>query len=331
MKPFDYYRVATVEQAVALLAKYQEKAAILAGGSDLLGLMKDRIAGQDMKPPQHLIDIKGIKGLAYIKEQPSGVRIGTATTLSDIASSEIVAKQYSLVAQAAKQVAVPQIRNVATLGGNLCQRPRCWYFRGKLFTDCLRKGGGTCYAREAEAENQYHAILGGEPCCMVYPSDMAPALIALDAKAEIAGPKGKRLVPLEKFYVSPEMTFLKETVLSPQEMLVAIEIPATSRGRKGVFLKLKERQAFDFAVVSVAVTVAMKDSQVADARVVFGGIAPFPARSAKAEAALKGKELKSAIAEACTAAVQGCKPLNKNGYKIEATKGVLEQALNQLA
>ena len=331
MKPFDYYRVATVEQAVALLNKYQEKAAILAGGSDLLGLMKDRVTGPEMKPPQHLIDIKGIKGLAYIKEQPTGLRIGAATTLADLASSEIVTQQYPLIAQAAKQVAVPQIRNVATLGGTLCQRPRCWYFRGKLFSDCLRKGGGTCYAQPAESENQYHAILGGEPCCMVYPSDLAPALIALDAKAEIVGPKGKKTVPLEKFYVTPEMTYLKETVLSPQEMLVAVEIPLAARGRKGVYLKLKERQAFDFALVSVAVSVALKGSQVADSRVVFGGIAPFPARSLKAEAALKGKDLKSAAAEACTAAVQGCKPLSKNGYKIDAAKGVLERALSQLA
>ena len=331
MKPFDYYRVATVEQAVALLTRYQDKAAILAGGSDLLGMLKDRIAGPKLQPPQHLIDIKGIRGLASIEEQPQGVRIGAAATLADIAASEIVGRQYPLLARAAKQVAAPQIRNVATLGGNLCQRPRCWYFRGRLFADCLRKGGGACYAQPEEAENQYHAILGGEPCAMVYPSDMAPALIALDAKAEIVGPKGKKVVPLEKFYVTPEMTYLKETVLSPQEMLVAVEIPAAAQGRKGVYLKLKERQAFDFALVSVAVSVAVKGSQVTDARVVFGGIAPFPARSAKAEAALKGKDLKNAVAEACTAAVQGCKPLRKNGYKIDAAKGILEQALNQLA
>jgi xanthine dehydrogenase YagS FAD-binding subunit len=331
MKPFDYYRVATVEQAVTLLEKHRQKAAILAGGSDLLGMMKDGIAGPEMKPPQHLIDIKGIKGLAYIKDQPSGMRIGAATTLADIASSEVITTQYPLIGEAVRQVAVPQIRNVATLGGNLCQRPRCWYFRGKLFTDCLRKGGGTCYGHEKDAENQYHAIFGGESCCMVYPSDMAPALIALNARAEIVGPKGKRSLPLEKFYISPQTTFLQETVLSPEEMLVAVEIPAASRSRKGIYVKLRERQAFDFALVSVAVSAMLEGSQVVDARVVFGGVAPFPMRSTKAEATLKGKELHSAVAEACAAAVQGASPLGKNGYKTEAAKNVLEQALSQLA
>jgi len=329
MKPFDYYRVTTVGQAVALLTKYQEKAAILAGGSDLLGLIKDGVEGPALKTPKHLIDIKGIKDFAYIKEQKTGLRIGAGTTLSEIIHSDLIENKYPLVAQAAKQVAVPQIRNVATLGGNLCQRPRCWYFRGKLFSDCIRKGGANCYAKDGE--NQYHAIMGGDICCMVYPSDMAPALIALDAKAEIAGPKGMRTIPLEKFYVSPEQALTKENVLSPQEMLVAVEIPAASQGRKGVYLKLKERQAFDFAVVSVAVSVALKGSTVTDSRVVFGGLAPFPTRSVKAESALKGKDLKSAVSAACSACVIGAQPLGKNAYKIEATKGVLEEALNMLA
>jgi xanthine dehydrogenase YagS FAD-binding subunit len=328
MKPFDYYRVTTVGQAVALLTKYQEKAAILAGGSDLLGLVKDGIEGPAMKTPKHLIDIKGIKDLAYIKEQKTGLRIGAGTTLTEIIHSDLVETKYPIVAQAAKQVAVPQIRNVATLGGNLCQRPRCWYFRGKLFSDCMRKGGASCYGQNGE--NQYHAIMGGDICCMAYLSDMAPALIALDAKAEIAGPKGMRTIPLEKFYVSPEQELTKENVLSHQEMLVAIEIPAASQGRKGVYLKLKERQAFDFAMVSVAVSLALKGSTVTDSRVVFAGLAPFPTRSVKAESALKGKDLKSAVSAACAASVQGAQPLAKNAYKIEATKGVLEEALNLL-
>ena len=166
---------------------------------------------------------------------------------------------------------------------------------------------------------------------MAYLSDMAPALIALDAKAEIAGPKGMKTIPLEKFYVSPEQNLLKENVLSPQEMLVAIEIPAASQGRKGVYLKLKERQAFDFAMVSVAVSLALKGSTVADSRVVFAGLAPYPTRSVKAESALKGKDLKSAVSAACAASVQGAQPLGKNAYKVEATKGILEEALNMLS
>jgi xanthine dehydrogenase YagS FAD-binding subunit len=329
MKPFDYYRVTTVGQAVALLTKYQEKAAILAGGSDLLGFIKDGIEGPALTTPKHLIDIKGIKDFAYIKEQKTGLKIGAGTTLTDIIHSDLIENKYPLMAQAAKQVAVPQIRNVATLGGNLCQRPRCWYFRGKLFADCMRKGGASCYGQNGE--NQYHAIMGGDVCCMAYPSDMAPALIALDAKAEIAGPKGTRIIPLEKFYITPDQDLTKENVLSHQEMLVAIEIPAASQDRKGIYLKLKERQAFDFAVVSVAVSLAMKGGAVMDSRVVFGGLAPFPTRSVKAESALKGKDIKSAVSAACAASVQGAQPLSKNAYKVEATKGILEQALNMLA
>jgi xanthine dehydrogenase YagS FAD-binding subunit len=329
MKSFDYYKPTTVGQAVDLLAKYQEKAAILAGGSDLLGMMKDRIEGPKLKTAQHLIDIKGITELAYIREQKTGLKIGAATTLTAIISSEIVGAKYPLLVQAARQVAVPQIRNVGTLGGNLCQRPRCWYFRGKLFSDCLRKGGGNCYAQDGE--NQYHAIMGRDICAMVYPSDVAPALIALDARAEIAGPKGTRMVPLERFYVSPEKQITRETVLSPQEMLVAIEIPAGSQGRKGAFLKLKERQAFDFAIVSVAAALVLKGTMVADARVVFGGVAPFPFRSVKAEAALKGKELKNGAPAACAACVEGAGPLSKNNYKVDAARGILEQALSMLS
>ena len=329
MKPFDYYKVTSVSQAVSLLAKYQEKAAILAGGSDLFGLMKDRIEGPKMKAPQHLIDIKGIKDLRGIKEQKGGVKIGAATTITDIIGSDLVAKKYPLLLQAASQVAVPQIRNVGTLGGNLCQRPRCWYFRGRLFADCFRKGGGNCYA--PGGENQYHAVFGGEMCHMVAPSDLAPALVALDAKAEIAGPKGSRSMPLAQFYVMPEKNILRETILSPQEMLVGVEIPAPAQGAKSIFLKVKERQAFDFALVSVAVNLMLRGSTVSDSRVVFGGVAPVPLRSAKAEAALKGKDLKGAMSAACAGAVEGARPLGGNGYKILATKGALEKGLSQLA
>jgi xanthine dehydrogenase YagS FAD-binding subunit len=329
MKAFDYYKVTSVGQAVLLLAKYQGKAVILAGGSDLFGLMKDRVEGPKMKAPQHLIDIKGIKDLRGIKEQKGGLKIGAATTITDILSSDLVAKKYPLLLQSASQVAVPQIRNVGTLGGNLCQRPRCWYFRGRLFADCFRKGGGNCYA--PGGENQYHAVFGGEMCYMVAPSDMAPALMALDAKAEIAGPKGSRSIPLAQFYVMPEKNILRETILSPQEMLVGVEIPAPPQGAKGIFLKVKERQAFDFALVSVAVNLMLRGGTVSDSRIVFGGVAPIPMRSTKAEASLKNKGVKESTGAACAAAADGAKPLTGNGYKVQMTKGVLEQALGRLA
>jgi xanthine dehydrogenase YagS FAD-binding subunit len=325
MKTFEYYKATSIPHAIALLAKHQDKAAVLAGGSDLFGIMKDRLEGPKLKMPQHLIDIKGIKDLNDIKEQKGGLKIGATATLSDIASSDLIRDKYPLLVQAANQVAVPQIRNVGTLGGNLCQRPRCWYFRRSLFRECLRKGGGDCFA--AAGENQYHAILGVHSCCMVCPSDLAIALTALNARVEIAGSKGSRMVPMEQFFVRPEKNILKENILMPQEMVVAVEIPGPASGSKGIFLKLKEREAFDFAIVSVAVNLTVKNNNVADSRIILGGVASFPFRCSKAEAALKGNETKGAAKAACTAATEDAKPLNNNGYKVTAAKGLLEKAL----
>lgn len=329
MRGFNYYKVTTVTQAISLLTRFQEKASILAGGSDLLGRMKDRLEGPKLQLPQHLLDIKGIKDLNAITEQKNGLKIGATTSLSDIASSPLVAGRYPLLAQAAHDVAVPQIRNVGTLGGNLCQRPRCWYFRGKLFKDCLRKGGDNCYA--PSGENQYHAIFPADNCCMVCPSDMATALTALGARAEIATPKGNKLIPIEQFYLKPEKNPLRETALAPAEMLLALEIPAPAPGSKGIYLKLKERQAFDFAIASVAAIVTFKDGVISGARIVLGGVGPAPLRATDAEAALKGRKIRDAMGTACKAAVQGARPMSNNGYKVKAVKGVMEEALSALA
>jgi len=329
MRGFEYYRVTTVAQAISLLSRHGEKMAVLAGGSDILGLMKDRVEGPKLRMPQYLLDITGIRDMNYIKELKNGLKIGATTTLSDIATSSLVARRYSLLSQAAGQVAVPQIRNVGTLGGNLCQRPRCWYFRGKLFKDCFRKGGENCYA--PAGENQYHAVFGGGNCHMVCPSDMATALTALNARVEMATPKGNRLIPVEQFYVRPEKNILRETILGPAEMVLAVEIPLPAPDSKGIYIKLKERQAFDFAVASVAAMVTRKKDIVSDARIVFGGIAPFPLRPTGAEVALKGKKVTDALSFVCQAAVEGAQPLSSNGYKVKATKGLVEEALSSLA
>jgi len=329
MRGFDYYKVTTVAQGIGLLTRYQEKASILAGGSDLLARMKDRLEGPKLRLPQHLLDITGIKELKYIREQKNGLKIGATTLLVEIASSPLIADQYPLLSQAASQVGVPQIRNVGTLGGNLCQRPRCWYFRGKLFKDCLRKGGDNCYA--PTGENQYHAIFGGEDCHMVCPSDLATALTALNAKVEIATPKGNKLIPIEQFYARPGKNALKENVLGSSEMVLGVEIPAPVPGSKGIFLKLKEREAFDFALMSTAVVVRVKNDSVSDARIVLGGVAPFPLRALGAEAALKGKRIGDAMETVCKAAVDGVHPLSNNRYKVVAAKGITEKALSSLA
>jgi xanthine dehydrogenase YagS FAD-binding subunit len=327
MRGFDYYKVTTVTQAISLLTRYQEKAAILAGGSDILTIMKDRLQGPKLRAPQHVLDIKGIKGLNSIREEKDGLRIGATTTLSDIAASPLIAGRWGLLSQAAGQVAVPQIRNVGTLGGNLCQKPRCWYFRGRLFKDCFRKGGGNCYA--PGGENQYHAIFPADNCCMVCPSDMATALTALNARVEVATIKGNKWIPMEQFYVRPEKNVLKETVLGPAEIVVAVEIPAPVRGSKGVFLKLKEREAFDFAIVSAAVMVTIENNILLDSRIVLGGIGPVPFRAKVAEAVLKGKKIADAM-EAVPRAVEGAQPLSNNGYKVKAARGLLEEALRSI-
>ncbi len=329
MRPFSYYKVTSVDQAVTLLSTHQQKAAILAGGSDLLAMMKDRVEGPKLKSPAFLIDIKGIRELNYIREEKEGIRIGAGTTLSDIVSSELIAKKYPLLHQAASQVGPPQIRNVATVGGNLCQKTRCWYYRGALFRECYRKGGNHCYG--AGGENRYHAVFGGSRCFMVHPSDLAPALVALNARVEIASAKGNRTVPIEKFYVGPDKNIMAETVLTPQELVVAVMVPAPVATAKGVYLKLKERQSFDFALVSVAVNLSVRNGVVDQARIAFGGLAPFPMRAVKAEAALKGKAMNGAIAAACKACTEGAQPLSQNGYKVDAAAGILEEALVQFA
>jgi xanthine dehydrogenase YagS FAD-binding subunit len=329
MKGFEYYKVRTAAQVISLLMRHGERAAILAGGSDILSMVKDRVEGPKLHSPQYLIDIKGIKELDYIKEQKSGLKIGATTTLNDIASSPPISSKYPLLASAAGQVAVLQIRNVGTLGGNLCQRPRCWYFRGRLFKNCLRKGGGNCYAQSGE--NQYHAIFGADVCAMVCPSDLATALTALNAKIEIATPKGNKLIPIEQFYIRPEKNILKETALGFSEMVVAVDIPAPSPDSKGIFLKLKEREAFDFAIVSAAAMVSVKNDIVSDARIVLGGVAPFPLRSVRAEATLKGKRISDAMDSVCKTAIDGSKPLSNNSYKVIAAKGITERVLSSLA
>lgn len=328
MRSFEYHRVTSVAQAIALLAKYGEKAAVLGGGTDLLGLMKDGLHGPKLRTPEHLIAVKWIAGLSKVEDRAGGVRLGANATVDEVATSELVVTRFPAVAQAAKAVAVPQIRSLATVGGNLCQRPRCWYFRGKLFDDCLRKGGGSCYA--PGGENQYHAVLGGGTCNMVYPSDLAPALIASGAKIDIAGPKGNRQIPLEQFYVTPEKNVLRENVLAPGELVVSVELPKPAAETRGVYLKLKERQAFDFAVTSVAAVATVRGGALLEPRIVFGGLAPYPFRARKSEQAAHGRPLKECLTVACGAATAGAQPLSQNAYKVAAAKGLLEQALASL-
>lgn len=319
MKPFAY--IAPDSLAEALKALGREGAHPLAGGTDLIGALKRGIVA-----PDQLINLKSIPGLAEIRQQPDGgLAIGALARLSEIAAHPLVLQQYPILAQAIACVATPQIRNLGTLGGNLCQRPRCWYYRHPDFP-CLRKGGNGCPA--VAGQNRYHAILGGHGCSIVHPSDTAPALIALDVRARLAGSDGPRELPLAEFFAGPEADPTRETVLQPGEILTEIQLPPPLLDTRSLFLKAAERQATDFALASVAVLLASQEGKVTHARVVLGGVAPIPWRVLKAEDILLEQGISAEVIQrVCEAAVEGARPMSQNAYKVPLVKGLLEKAL----
>jgi xanthine dehydrogenase YagS FAD-binding subunit len=320
---FSYSRPATLKDASALLGKERGKVALIAGGTDLLGELKDSTAA-----PERLVPIRHLKELQGIRPSRTGVTIGAATLLADVAESEIVQRQVPLLAMATGKVGTPQIRNMGTIGGNLCQRPRCWYYRNNY--PCFKHGGSVCFS--ALGENDYHAILEGGPSFIVHPSDMAPALVALGATVRIASRGRERNVPIEKFFVTPRQDPTRENILTPEEILTAIDVPQAPAGSRAVYVKEMVREVWDFALCSVAAMITVRDGVVRDARIVLGGVAPIPYRAAKAEAAVVGKPLDEASAEAAgAAAVDGARPLAKNGYKVPLTRAVVKRALLSLA
>jgi xanthine dehydrogenase YagS FAD-binding subunit len=323
MDNFSYSRPATLKDAANQLGKEHGKIVVIAGGTDLLGEMKDHLSS-----PERLVSIRHLAELQGVKASGSGLRIGAATLLADIVEHPMVQERAPLLAMAAGKVGTPQIRNMGTIGGNLCQRPRCWYFRNNF--PCYKHGGNTCFS--AAGENDYHAILQGGPSYIVHPSDAAPALVALGAIAHISTGSRERTVPMEKFFVTPRENVARENVLQPNEILAAIDVPAAPAGSKAVYVKEMVREIWDFALCSVAAMVTVKDGLVSDARIVLGGVAPTPYRATKAEAALVGKPLNEASAAAAgVAAVDGARPLAKNAYKVPLTQAVVKRALLSLA
>ncbi len=319
---FSYVRPRSLDEAVRLAGA--AGARIHAGGTDLLGCLRDGVFSADTVVS--LSELGELRGIAPTAD--GGLRLGALATLSEIAASALVGQRYRLLAQAAGAAASPQLRNQGTLGGNLCQRPRCWYFRGDFH--CARKGGEKCFA--VAGENQYHCILGGETCFIVHPSDTAPALVALDARVRIAGPAGSRIVPLESFFVLPAQDFTRETVLEPGEIVAEVLLPPPRPGERSAFRKVRARGAWDFALVGAAVAVTVRDGSVTDARIVLAGVAPVPWRTPAAEKALIGQKLDLAAARrAAGAAVAGAEPLSENGYKVALARGVVEEALLSLA
>ncbi|MBD3334809.1 MAG: xanthine dehydrogenase family protein subunit M [Candidatus Eisenbacteria bacterium] len=318
---FSYVRAASLDEAATHLAG--EGARLHAGGTDLLGCLHDEVFSAEK-----LVSISRLDDLRQVRETADGgLRIGALVTISDLAAHPAVRERYACLAQAASEVASPQLRNQGTIGGNICQKPRCWYYRGEFH--CLRKGGDTCFA--AGGQNQYHCIFGGDLCFIVHPSDTAPALVALDATARVRGSKGEREVKLSEFHVPPAVDVARETVLDSGEIVTEIHLPAPPPGLRSSYRKVRARRSWDFALAGVALALTFEGRRVTGGRVVLSGAAPVPWRSRPVEEAIIGKELDdAAIAAAAEACVRGAQPLEQNGYKVPLFKGVMEEELRAI-
>jgi xanthine dehydrogenase YagS FAD-binding subunit len=326
MRAFELYDATSISQAVDLLRQNSSRAVkVVGGGSDLVGgIMKDWVHGAGMAFPDVLVDVTTIKEMTAIKVDGGSITIGAAVTLTDVIESKEIGERFPLLTQATLSVASPMIRNFGTLGGNINQRPRCWFFRGEDF-NCYKKGGDFCYA--VTGDNRYHAIIGGELCYIVHPSDTATALLALNAKAKIAGVGGGRDVAFDSYFIGPREDVLRETVLKKDEFMTHVEIPNPASGTKFGWVKLKDRQVYDFALTSVATAFTMDGDKWKDGRIVLGGVAPVPYRAKVVEDALKGKDIKATIKNAASAIRTVARPMSLNAYKVDVAVGLIERTV----
>jgi len=318
---FNHINAESLGEAAGLLQSSKGKAKVMAGGTDLLGVLKDRILPEY---PETIINLKTIPGLKNIEEAGGRLKIGALTTLEAIVQSPLIQERCRILVDAAKSVASLQIRNLGTLGGNLCQDLRCMYYRypyqigGRLM--CKRKGEGACLA--VKGDNRYHAIMGAKGCFAVCPSDMAVALSALDATITLGGSGGSRTLPVASFYTPAGM------VLEPGEILTTVSVPLPSRAVKTAFSKFRLRDAIDFAIVSVASALTVSHGTCEDARIILGAVAPFPFRAEKAESYIKGKPLtEKTAAQAALLALEKAKPLSMNAYKIQIAKTLIVKSI----
>ncbi len=318
---FSHIRPASLREALAVLE--EKDARIHAGGSDLIGCLRDGVFEADT-----LVSLGAVSKLIGITATADGgLKIGAMTTISEIADNESIGSGYAALADAAKVVASPQLRNQGTIAGNLCQKPRCWYYRGDF--DCLRKGGEICYAYEGE--NQYHCIFGGELCYIVHPSDTAPALAALGAVCRVSSPTASRSVAVDALHMPPSEDPQRETVLDDDEIITEVILPRAPAGLLSSYRKVRSRASWDFAVAGVALALVFDGDTVRSARVFLSGAAPVPWRSKAVEDVITGKTLDSAtISAAAEASVAGAEPLSENGYKIELFKGLVTEQLEAI-
>jgi xanthine dehydrogenase YagS FAD-binding subunit len=325
MRPFEYVSPTTLREVFPFLTEGPDGAARpLAGGTDLLPLMK-----LDVVTPVRLVNIKQLGELtAGVTATERGLTLGALTTLADIETSPVVRERWPILAEAATVAATPQLRNMATVGGNLLQRPRCWYYRNPLF-HCWLKGGEECPAYEGE--NALHALFGGGPCYAVHPSDLAPALLALDAEVRLRGPSGERTLPLAEFFALPAGERRAETVIHDDELMLSVHVPPPVRGMRGTYLKAMDRNVWAFALVAVAAVLRLGGAngrRIEDARLVLGGVAPVPWRCEGAEQELVGSEVDEELfARAAERALVDAVPLQNNAHKIPLAKTLLRRAL----
>ncbi len=323
MKSFKMAQPKSLEGTLSVLGDDDEAVLPLAGGTDLLAMIKENIAA-----PAMLVNLKGVEGLGAVTETERGLEIGALVKLTDLAAHPRVKAGWPGVAMTLRETATPQIRNVGTVGGNLCQRPRCWYFRNEHY-DCKKKGGTRCFAHDGE--NEYHAVYGNGICCIVHPSNLAGPFIAHGARFEIAGREGSREIDAEAFFVSPDVNVGRENLLQPGEIVTRVILPKSGENRLSVYVETREKQSFDWALCGVSVVITTAGDEIESARVVYNAVAPTPLRRLDLEGMLEGRRLNDqTIDKVCEAAPLGANPLEQNAYKLTLMKAVLRRALRRL-
>ena len=322
MPAFELYQPDSVDGAVELLAEAGEGGWALAGGNDSLDWFKDRV-----KRPETVVDLSGLGELRGVRELAGGgIEIGALTTLTEVENHPLVRERYGLLATAASRVASPQIRNVGTLGGNLCQDTRCWYYRYGV--DCYRAGGNSCYADSPQGQNREHCLFGASRCVAVSPSDTAPALVALDARMVVRNAGGEREVAAEDFFIGPDVDIERMTILEPGDLLTAVRIPADWAGTRFYFEKVADRNTWDFALVSIAAAMAVNGDTVERIRIAAGGVQCVPRRLTAVEGLVTGQAKSEATATAAgQTAIRGATPLNFNHFKIPLLENLVRRAI----
>ena len=323
MAAFELFQPTSVDDAVALLDEHREDVWVLAGGLDSFDWFKDRILR-----PSVVVDLGGIESLRGVRTTNNGLEIGATTPLSEVVTHPEIVENYSLLVEAAELVASPQIRNQGTIGGNLNQDTRCWYYRDGW--TCYRAGGNICYADTPASMNREHAILEADRCVAVNPSDTAPALIALDAQMVIQSSSGERVVNAEEFFIGPSTDITRMSVLQPGDLLTTIRVPATFAGAHFYFEKVRDRQVWDFPLVNVASAILANNGIIEEARIAVNGVAPRPLRMTAVENALRGESLDDTTAERVSElAVRGAKPLRHNAYKIPMMRNLVKRSIQR--